>query len=154
MICEEARSLIKRFEGFRALAYKCPSDVWTIGYGHTKGVKPGMKITPAEAEKLLDEDLAQFESDVDSLVKVPITSGQRGALVSFAFNTGSDIDDDEIAEGLGDSTLLKLLNMCDYEGAANQFPRWVKSNGVVLQGLVKRRAAERDLFLKSMLSKH
>lgn len=146
-ISKQGLDLIKHFEGLRLKAYKCPSGVWTIGYGHTKGVYPGMVITEELAEKFLIDDVWNFEREVESLVHVPVTQGQFDALVSFAYNVGSDIDDDDIAEGLGDSTLLKLLNRGDYIGAANQFPLWVRSRGRVLPGLQKRRKAERALFL-------
>src|SRR5690606_20728399 len=109
-ISKQGLELIKQFEGLRLKAYKCPSGIWTIGYGHTKGVYPGMTITEELADKFLVDDIWYFERDVESLVKVPLTQGQFDALVSFAFNVGSDIDDDDIAEGLGDSTLLKKLN--------------------------------------------
>lgn len=146
-ISKQGLELIKKFEGLRLKAYKCPSGIWTIGYGHTKGVYPGMTITEELADKFLVDDIWYFERDVESLVKVPLTQGQFDALVSFAFNVGSDIDDDDIPEGLGDSTLLKKLNSGDYAGAADEFPKWVYSRGKKLKGLVRRRAAERELFL-------
>lgn len=146
-ISKKGLELIKKFEGLRLKAYKCPSGIWTIGYGHTKGVYPGMTITEELADKFLVDDIWYFERDVESLVKVPLTQGQFDALVSFAFNVGSDIDDDDIPEGLGDSTLLKKLNSGDYAGAADEFPKWVYSRGKKLKGLVRRRAAERELFL-------
>lgn len=145
-ISEKGLELIRRFEGLRLRAYKCPAGIATIGYGSTRGVKMGMVITPAEAEQRLREDVARFEADVMYLVKVKLTQGQFDALVSFAFNLGSDIDTDDIAEGLGDSTLLKLLNRGDYAGAAQQFKRWNKANGIELAGLTRRRAAEQALF--------
>ncbi len=130
--------LIKRFEGLRLSAYKCPADVWTIGYGTTAGVKPGQTITKERAEELLREDVERFEAQVLRLVKVPLTQGQHDALVSFVYNLG--------AGNLSNSTLLRLLNSGDYKGAAAQFDRWTKAGGKELPGLVKRRAAERALF--------
>jgi len=131
--------LIKSFEGLELEAYLCPANVWTIGYGHTKGVKKGDKITKEQAEKLLEEDLAFFRNGVKRLVKVALNKNQFGALVSFAYNLGLG--------SLESSTLLKKLNAGDYQGAADQFPRWNKSKGKVLTGLVRRREAERAVFL-------
>ena len=131
--------LIKSFEGLRLKAYQDVVGVWTIGYGSTRGVKSGMVITEAEAERLLREDVHRFEQAVNSAVKVPINDNQFSALVSFSYNVG--------AEALRISTLLKLLNQRDYSGAANQFPRWNKAGGRVLAGLTRRRNAERALFL-------
>lgn len=143
--------LIKVFEGLRLKAYRCPTGVWTIGYGHTRGVYPGMKITEELADKFLVDDVWNFEREVESLVTREISNSQFDALVCFAFNVGSDIDDDNIAEGLGDSTLLRKLNSGDVLGAANEFPKWkwgtVNGRRQVLSGLVKRREAERALFL-------
>jgi Phage-related lysozyme (muraminidase) len=147
-ISKQGLDLIKVSEGLKLKAYRCPSGIWTIGHGHTRGVYPGMVITEELADKFLVDDVWNFEREVESLVKVPITQSQFDALVSFAFNVGSDIDDDDIAEGLGDSTLLRKLNSGDILGAANEFPKWNRSRGVVLSGLTKRRRAERALFLK------
>ena len=140
--------LIKHFESFRSVRYMCDGGKWTIGWGHTKGVTEQTKpITISQGDALLAEDLEQFERDVESLVKVPLLQCQFDALVSFGFNVGSDIDVDTIAEGLGDSTLLKKLNAGNYIGAADELPKWNKAKGKVLSGLVKRRAAERAMFL-------
>lgn len=133
--------LIKKYEGCRLTAYKCPANVWTIGYGHTKGVKSGMKITKAQAEAYLKQDLVTYENAVSKYVKVPISQNQFDALVSFSFNCGTG--------ALRTSTLLSKLNKRDYNGAANEFLRWNKANGKVLNGLVRRRTEERALFLKT-----
>ncbi len=137
-ISQKGLDLIKSFEGLRLSAYKCPADVWTIGYGTTAGVKPSQTITKERAEELLREDVARFEAQVLRLVKVPLTQGQFDGLVSFTYNLG--------AGNLSNSTLLRLLNAGDYAGAAEQFDRWSKAGGRVLAGLVRRRAAERALF--------
>lgn len=140
--------LIKHFESFRSVRYMCDGGKWTIGWGHTKGVTEKTKpITIAEGDALIADDLVEFEAAVNSLVKVPLLQCQFDALVSFAFNVGQDIDEDTIAEGLGDSTLLKKLNAGNYIGAADEFPKWNKAKGKVLAGLVNRRAAERAMFL-------
>jgi len=121
---------------------------WTIGYGHTgKDVFPGKLITKAEAEELLLEDVEYFEKGVLRLVKVELTENQFSALVSFAYNCGLDEDTDDKAEGLGDSTLLKLVNQKEFVKAADQFLVWTKAKGKTLPGLVKRREEERKLFL-------
>jgi GH24 family phage-related lysozyme (muramidase) len=133
-------NLIKKYEGCRLTAYKCPANVYTIGYGHTKGVKQGMKITKAQAEAYLKQDLVTYENAVNKYVKVPINQNQFDALVSFSFNCGTG--------ALKTSTLLRELNKKDYSGAAKQFLKWNKSNGKVLNGLTKRRKEERELFMK------
>lgn len=150
-ISKNGLNLIKTYEGLELTAYPDPGTggaPWTIGYGHTgPEVHAGLVWTQQQAEQALASDVAQFERDVTSLVKVQINQNQFDALVSFAYNCGSDIDADDIAEGLGDSTLLKKLNAGDYDGAANEFPKWNKSGGKVMSGLTKRRNAERSLFL-------
>ena len=136
--------IVKGFEGLELRAYQDSVGVWTIGYGHTAAagppdVYPGQSITEAEAESILRRDLRKFEGGVRDEVKVPLTSDQFSALVSFSFNVG--------VGALANSTLLRKLNARDYQGAANEFPRWVKAGGRTLQGLVRRRDAERALFL-------
>lgn len=142
------KSLIKHFESFRSKPYICSGGKWTIGWGHTKGVTKRTKpITMLQGDILLSADLKEFEDAVNSLVKVPLLQREFDALVSFAFNVGPDIDADTIAEGLGDSTLLKKLNAGDKKGAAAQFLRWNKAGGRVLAGLTRRRRAESNMFL-------
>lgn len=132
--------LIKESEGLRLTAYlPTPNDVWTIGYGHTKTAKPGMRITKAGAEELLKHDLAWVEEALKQYVKVPLTQNQYDALASFVYNLG--------ASNFKRSTLLKLLNKGNYQGAADQLLRWDKQKGKVLRGLTIRRNHERDLFL-------
>ena len=131
--------LIKKFEGCQLSAYKCPAGVWTIGYGHTSGVRKGMVITQNEADKFLELDLAKFEKQVTSLVKVPLKQGQFDALVSFVYNLGSGV--------LSTSTMLRLLNCRKYKEAANEFEKFVYADKKILQGLVNRRKAEKELFL-------
>lgn len=131
-------NLIKQFEGCRLTAYKCPSGVYTIGYGHTKGVTKGQKISQERANSLLGQDIKEYENAVNRLVSAPLNQNQFDALVSFCFNCG--------VGAFKTSTLRKKLNAKDYKGAANEFPRWNKGGGKVLKGLVKRRAAEQKLF--------
>jgi len=136
---DQGISLIKSFEGLRLQAYQDSVGVWTIGYGATRGVKAGMTITMDQAERMLVNDVQRFEPDLDRLVKVPLNQSQWDALMSFVYNLG--------AANLESSTLLKLLNQKDYASAADQFQRWNRAGGKVLQGLVARRAAERAMFL-------
>ena len=126
------------FEGCKLTAYKCPAGVWTIGVGHTKGVKQGQIISEAQAISLLKGDLLPCENYVNNL-GVCKTQGQFDALVDFAFNLGT--------AALGRSTLLKYIR----QGKAEQyirgeFAKWVKSGGKTLAGLVKRRAWEADRY--------
>lgn len=137
-ISQKGIDLIKRFEGCKLEAYKCSAGVWTIGYGHTNGVKEGMKITQQEAEKLLKQDLVVYENIVLESVTTALNQPIFDALVSFTYNLGGG--------NLKSSTLLKLLNDRDYYGASKEFEKWNKASGKVLVGLVKRREAERNLF--------
>lgn len=135
-------SLIKSFEGLRLLAYEDAVGIWTIGYGTTRGVTAGMSISQEQAEWMLHNDVLRFEPEVERLVQVPLNANQWDALISFTYNLG--------AGNLASSTLLRLLNAGDYAGAADQFPRWIKAGGQVLNGLVRRREAERVLFLQGV----
>jgi len=144
-------SLMHYFETCKLRAYPDPGskngEPWTIGWGHTgPEVKPGLEWTQQQADSVFVDDLRRFERDVLSLVKVPLTQGQFDALVSFAYNVGSDIDADTIPEGLGDSTLLRKLNAGDYAGAAIEFLKWNKNDGKPMRGLTRRRHAEMGLF--------
>jgi lysozyme len=132
--------LIKSFEGLRLSAYRDSVGIWTIGYGHTKGVKPGDTITVEQANDFLREDLRDAERAVNDLTFLNLTQSQFDALVSFTFNLGRG--------NLQASTLLRRVNEGDFEGAAEEFLRWTKAGGKVLPGLVRRREAERALFLK------
>lgn len=133
-------SLIKAFEGLRLHAYRDAVGIWTIGYGTTRGVKPGMQISEAEAEKFLQQDLTRFEQAINEVIEVPINDNQFSSLVSFTYNVGSG--------AFRSSTLLQLLNQRqDLRVVADQFPRWNRAGGQVLAGLTRRRNAERALFL-------
>ena len=133
--------LIKRFEGFSSAAYLCPAGKWTYGYGFTHNVKQGDYITKEQAEIRLKQEIKPIEDTLNSLVTVPLTQNQYDALCSFIFNLG--------ARNFRNSTLLRKLNDGDYKGAANEFLRWTKAGGRELPGLVKRRKAERSLFLSN-----
>lgn len=138
-ISDKGIELIKRFEGLRLEAYLDSVDVPTIGYGHTRGIKLGQTITQEQADAFLEEDIHEFELAIQRLVHVNLTQNQFDALVSFTFNLGIG--------SLKQSTLLKKLNAGDITGAANEFNRWVYAGGKKLTGLVKRRSAERLMFI-------
>ncbi|ENO2101847.1 lysozyme [Enterobacter hormaechei] len=137
-------ALIKEFEGCKLTAYQDSVGVWTIGYGWTqpvdgKPIRAGMTIKQETAERLLKTGLVSYENDVSRLVKVRLKQGEFDALVSFTYNLG--------ARSLSTSTLLRKLNAGDYAGAADEFLRWNEAGGKVLNGLTRRREAERALFL-------
>lgn len=133
-------SAIKRFEGVRFTAYQDVAGVWTIGYGHTEGVKAGQHISYAVAENYLYKDLSLVEEQVDELGDW--TQGQFDALVDFAFNLG--------VGALKRSTLLKYIR--ERRGEAEiraEFAKWRKAGGKVCAGLVKRRAWEAQRFYEN-----
>ena len=135
---EAGVALIRDCEGCRLVAYRDPVGVWTIGYGDTHEVTPGLAITREEAERRLALRLGEVEAAVAALVRVVPTQGQFDALVSFAYNLG--------AASLARSTLLRKFNAGDPAGAAAEFGKWVHAGADVLPGLVTRRARERALF--------
>ena len=142
---ENCLGLIRQFEGFSAKPYKCPADVWTIGYGSTRYAdgravtSSDPNITEQSAGALVLATLGAYESAVNDSVNVPLSQNEFDALVDFAYNVG--------AGNLRTSTLLKKLNSGDRAGAADEFLKWNKGGGKVLPGLVRRREAERKLFL-------
>lgn len=139
-ISEAGLLLIKQAEGLRLAPYQDSKGVWTIGYGHTKGITQETDvITREEAEELLHNDLEIAQGDVERLVKMPLTDNQYSALVSLVFNTGAD----PLRLTLG-----RKLNSGDYSGAADEFLKWSHAGGEILPGLLKRRGLERGLFLK------
>ena len=156
-ISEAGIQLIKSFEGCQTTPYRCPAGLWTAGYGHVLYPDQARLKTPErsayplrtehnrvfandEIDTLLEQDLQRFENGVSRLC--PASDGsqpQFDAIVSFAFNVGLG--------NLQSSTLRMKYNRGDYTGAADEFLKWNKSSGKVLQGLVRRREAERVLFL-------
>lgn len=138
-ISENCINLIKEFEGCKLKAYKCPAGIWTIGYGRTTNVKEGDTCTQEQADTWLTEEANQFAESILGMVKVPLTQNELDALTSLAYNIGLG--------NLRKSTLMKRINESDFDAAADEFPKWNKAGGNVLPGLVKRRRAERDLFL-------
>ena len=137
-ISQEGIDLIKHFEGCELESYRCSANVLTIGYGTTKHVVEGMKISQHQAEELLMKDLEEFEEYVEDLIDVPLEQNQFDALVAWTYNLGPT--------NLKTSTLRKVLNKGAYDDVAEQIKRWNKANGKVLKGLVRRRNAEAELF--------
>ncbi len=138
-IGKKGLDLIKQFEGCRLAAYQDSVGVWTIGYGHTHGVTPGMKIDQAEAERLLSEDTQKFANAVDdhNIVSIPLSDEQRDALISFAYNTG-------------EGNLRKLCKNKNANEIAESMLHYNKAGGKELAGLTRRRRAEHDLFCSNM----
>jgi lysozyme len=138
------KDLIKRFEGCKLKAYRCPSLLWTIGYGNTfyedgTKVKEGDVITQERAEQLFDLIVNDFAEQVDALVKSNVTENNFAAIVSFTFNVG--------VGNLKKSTLLKKVNANPKDPSIPaEFKKWTRANNVVLKGLVRRREAEAKLY--------
>lgn len=138
-IGERGLALIKSFEKLALVAYPDQGGVWTIGWGHTLWVKPGTTCSEVQADIWLQDDLRGAVDGVSRTLTRAIPQNAFDALVAFAFNAGVGAE--------GHSTLARLVNAGDMAGAAEQFGLWVHVNGQVSNGLVRRRAAERDLFL-------
>ncbi len=130
--------LTERFEGCRLAAYPDTGGVWTIGYGHTHGVHPGMTCTLEQAEAWLREDIQAAADAVNRLVKISLKQTEFDALVDFVFNLG--------AGAFARSTMLKDINAGNLAAAALQFPLWDRDAGRVLAGLLHRRLAEEAEF--------
>lgn len=144
MIPSAAIDLIKRFEGLSLKAYRCPAGLPTIGYGHLLSRDPKADLSQwpdidqSRADELLAIDAAKSAASVARLITVPLTEGQRAALISFVFNFGGG--------NLQASTLRRVINRGDIDDAPDQFRKWVYAGGVKLPGLVRRRAAEIELW--------
>ena len=141
-ISENGLSMIKRYEGCRLTAYKCPAGVWTIGYGHTSGVKEGMTITQAQANAYLQADVAWAEEAVNKYMDAyRWNQNQFDALVSFTFNCGTGNLKTLLRDGC--RTIAEI---------SEKIPAYNQADGEVLPGLVRRRAEERLLFDKAATS--
>lgn len=151
-VSKAAVDLLHEFESCKLTAYPDPGSAdgrpWTIGWGSTgAGIGPGVVWTQEQADARFLSDLAKFEDGVTRLIgSAPTSQGQFDALVCIAYNIGLDEDADTIAEGLGDSTLLRKHKAGDFEGAANAFKSWRFNDGKEMRGLVRRRAAEAKLY--------
>jgi lysozyme len=139
-ILEAALPLVKAYEGCKLKAYKCPADVWTIGWGQTgKDIKEGVVWTQEQADAALEKSLAEFAEGVLKLIKVRLRPEQLGALVSFAYNVGLG--------NLSKSTLLRLVNEGkDTDAVVAQFLVWNKAGGKPLLGLLYRRVSEALMY--------
>ena len=135
--------LVKRFEGLRRTAAQLPAGGWTIGYGHTVSARQGAEVSPEDAEALLLYDLGRTAKAVDAAVFTPLNQNQYDALIAFAFNVGID--------NFLRSNVLKRLNEGSYLQAAAAIEMWrradIQGDSIVVDGLVRRRAAEKALFL-------
>lgn len=144
VISNKLKELVKEFEGCKLKAYKCPAGIWTIGYGNTiyengMAVLEGEEITLERAEQLLEIILIKFIQQVGELVKSNINQNQKDALTDFAYNCG--------VGNLKTSTLLKKVNSDPKDKTIRaEFEKWTRANGKVLNGLVKRRTAEANLY--------
>ena len=144
VISNKLKELVKEFEGCKLKAYKCPAGIWTIGYGNNqyengKAVKEGDVITLERAEQLLEIILIKFIQQVGEIVKTNINQNQKDALTDFAYNCG--------VGNLKTSTLLKKVNADPKDKTIRaEFEKWTRANGKVLNGLVKRRNAEANLY--------
>lgn len=140
---ETGLNLIKGYEGLRMSAHYAPTEQWTVGYGHTGSARHGMSVTEGDAERLLKEDVKPIEDLIGDTVRAPLNQNEHDALVSLIFNIGED--------NWRRSTVLRKLNAGDKIGAANAFELWTKAfvnnELAMLDGLVRRRAAEKSLFL-------
>lgn len=140
-VSQRGVEFVAKYEGCRLQAYKCPAGVWTIGYGHTAGVKPGDTLPSKEyAKAMLQKDLAKYAANVNKCVKerlitFPLNQNQFDALTSFCYNCGA-------------RSLRKLVSGRSAAEVADKLPAYNKGGGKVLAGLVKRREEERALFLE------
>ena len=142
-VSQDCVELVKHFEGFEDTAYLCPANVWTIGYGRTRNVKEGDRITEPQAERDLLEELEEFKHQVLNSVKVELKQNELDALTSWTYNLG--------VGNLKSSTLLKKLNAGNKSEVPAEMIRWNKANGKVLAGLTKRREAEAKLWAKEVV---
>jgi lysozyme len=144
VITNKLKQLVKEFEGCKLKAYKCPAGIWTIGYGNTRyedglGIREGDEITIAKAEMLLEFILIKFIKEVEKMVKSNINQNQKDAITDFAYNCGIG--------NLNSSTLLKKVNANPNDPTIkDEFLKWNKAKGKVLNGLTKRRQAEANLY--------
>jgi len=126
--------LTEQFEGCKLKAYQDSKGIWTIGYGHTAGVVPGLTCTQEIADAWLQQDIKWAEAIVNHDVKVPLTQDEFDALVDFVFNCGTG--------NFEHSTLLKLVNDGQFAEAAQEFQKWDRAGGLIVAGLLRRRLAE------------
>jgi lysozyme len=138
-INKKGLDLIKKWEGLKLKAYRCPAGVYTIGYGTTEGVKEGDQITEFQAERMLMQAIRRIAERMNEVIKVPLNQNQFSALVCLIYNIGFS--------AFKESTLLKMLNIRKYEEASREFLRWCKISGEPSKGLMNRRTEEKELFI-------
>ncbi len=135
-------ALTESFEGCRLTAYQDSVGVWTIGYGHTRGIKRGDTCTQEQAEQWLSEDVEFCENAINQDLTIAITQEEFDALVDFSFNLG--------IHALENSTLWKKLSAGDFKGAAAEFPKWDMAGGEKVEGLLRRRLDEEEMFTETV----
>lgn len=145
-ISNTGANLIKKWEGLRLQSYLDPVGIWTIGYGHTRTAGPNQTITEAQADQLLRDDIAEFEGYVRHYVNSDINQSQFDALVSFTFNLGPG--------ALQGSTLLRKVNANPNDRSIpDEFRKWNRAGGYIMEGLVRRREEEAELYANGQKKK-
>jgi len=137
-ISENGLELIKKFEGCETTAYQDSVGVWTIGFGHTKGVEEGQTCSIEDAESMLADEMDEYEGYINNMVKVELQQHEFDALVAWVYNLGPT--------NLGESTMLKVLNGGQFDRVPDEMNRWTRAGGKILEGLVRRRQAESLMF--------
>ena len=137
-ISENGLELIKKFEGCETTAYQDSVGVWTIGFGHTKGVEEGQTCSIEDAESMLADEMDEYEGYINNMVKVELQQHEFDALVAWVYNLGPT--------NLGESTMLKVLNGGQFDRGPDEMNRWPRAGGEILEGLVRRRQAESLMF--------
>jgi len=137
-ISEDGLELIKKFEGCETTAYQDSVGVWTIGFGHTKGVEEGQTCSIEDAESMLADEMDEYEGYINNMVKVELQQHEFDALVAWVYNLGPT--------NLGESTMLKVLNGGQFDRVPDEMNRWTRAGGEILEGLVRRRQAESLMF--------
>ena len=137
-ISEDGLELIKKFEGCETTAYQDSVGVWTIGFGHTKGVEEGQTCSVEDAESMLADEMDEYEGYINNMVKVDLQQHEFDALVAWVYNLGPT--------NLGESTMLKVLNGGQFDRVPDEMNRWTRAGGEILEGLVRRRQAESLMF--------
>ena len=137
-ISENGLELIKKFEGCETTAYQDSVGVWTIGFGHTKGVEEGQTCSIEDAESMLADEMDEYEGYINNMVKVDLQQHEFDALVAWVYNLGPT--------NLGESTMLKVLNGGQFDRVPDEMNRWTRAGGEILEGLVRRRQAESLMF--------
>ena len=137
-ISEDGLELIKKFEGCETSAYQDSVGVWTIGFGHTKGVEEGQTCSIEDAESMLADEMDEYEGYINNMVKVDLQQHEFDSLVAWVYNLGPT--------NLGESTMLKVLNGGQFDRVPDEMNRWTRAGGEILEGLVRRRQAESLMF--------